>query len=150
MNLGAGAHAPAPPHYGHDRLARTVFPSPVKGAETDNPNDYEQLGYDASSNLTSRRLRDGQVIAYTFDALNRMPVKDLPGAEADVSYDRDDQGRLLSATQNGAALNFTYDALGRTTGQTSGWGPSRAATTLPAAAPASGIRTVSPSTRTTS
>ncbi len=107
---------------GHDRLARTLFPSPTKGAGTSNANDFEQLGYDPASNVTSRRLRDGQVISYTFDALNRTRLKDLPGTEPDVTYEHDNLGRLKSATQNGKTLSFTYDALGRNRSQTSGWG----------------------------
>lgn len=59
-------------HDGHDRLAKTLFPSPTKGAGTSNPADYEQLGYDANGNVTSKRVRDGQSIFYSYDALGRL------------------------------------------------------------------------------
>jgi RHS repeat-associated protein len=98
---------------GFDRLSKTRFPSPTKGAATSSATDYEQLGYDANSNVVSRRLRDGNTIAFTFDNLNRATLKDLPGTEPDVSYGYDNLGRLKSASQTGNALLFTYDALGR-------------------------------------
>jgi RHS repeat-associated protein len=103
---------------GHDRLAKTFYPSTTKGAGTSSTTDYEQLTYDAGSNVTSRRLRDGQSIGFTFDALNRLAAKDLPGSEPDVSYGYDNLGRMTSASQTGNALSFTYDALGRNLTQT--------------------------------
>jgi RHS repeat-associated protein len=98
---------------GHDRLSKTFYPSPTKGAGTSNGADYEQLGYDAAGNVTSRRLRDGASIGYGYDALDRLVSKDLPGSEPDVSYVYDLLGRPTSVSQNGHSLGFTYDALGR-------------------------------------
>ena len=98
---------------GFDRLSQTQYPSATKGSGTSNASDYEQLGYDANSNVTSRRLRDGNSIGFTFDNLNRVTLKDLPGTEPDVSYAYDNLGRLTSASQTGNALSFTYDALSR-------------------------------------
>ncbi|MDQ3520086.1 MAG: polymorphic toxin-type HINT domain-containing protein [Gemmatimonadota bacterium] len=98
---------------GHDRLLKKRFPVATKGANSSSTTDFEQLGYDAGSNVTSRRLRDGQSIAFTFDALNRVTSKDLPGTEPDVSYGYDNLGRLTSANQTGNNLSFTYDALSR-------------------------------------
>lgn len=97
---------------GHDRLWRIRYPS-TNTAGTSSATDYEQLGYDAAGNVTSRRLRDGQVIGYAYDALSHLIQKDLPGAEPDVSYSYDLAGRLISAAQPGLALSFSYDALGR-------------------------------------
>ncbi len=54
---------------GFDRLSQAQYPSSTKGAGASNASDYEQLGYDAASNVTSRRLRDGTSIAFTFDNL---------------------------------------------------------------------------------
>ncbi|WP_161773110.1 RHS repeat domain-containing protein [Sphingomonas sp. RIT328] len=92
---------------GFDRLLTTTYPGGT----------YELLGYDSNSNVTSRRLRDGQTVAYQYDALNRRVYDDNPGAnitEADVSYTYDNFGRLLSAIdQNGWSVNTEYDALGR-------------------------------------
>jgi hypothetical protein len=62
-------------------LLQTQFPSATKGAGASNSADYEQLGYDAGSNVTSFRNRANEPIGFTFDALNRMTLKDLPGSE---------------------------------------------------------------------
>jgi len=112
---------------GHDRVVKTTFPATAKGANATNPADYEQLSYDAGSNVTSRRLRDGQIISLTYDALNRVTFKDLPGSEPDVTYVYGNMGQLRSASQAGHTLDFTYDTLGRTVGQT---GPQGALTYL--------------------
>jgi RHS repeat-associated protein len=98
---------------GFDRLAKTQFPSPTKGAGTSSATDYEQLTYDVAGNVTSRRLRDGASIAYTYDDLNRVTLKNLPGTEPDVSYAYDNLNRPTSATQTSNNLSFTYDALSR-------------------------------------
>jgi len=108
---------------GHDRLVKTRFPSP----STDNASsttDYEQLTLDAAGNVTSRRLRDGTSIGYTYDALNRLTAKDLPSSpwyNLDRAYAYDNLGRLTYADGN-SAFTFAYDALGRLTGETSPWG----------------------------
>lgn len=98
---------------GFDRLSKTQYPSATKGAGTSNANDYEQLTYDANSNVTSRRLRDATSIAFGYDNLDRPTLKNLPGTEPDVSYSYDNLGRITSATQTGNSLSFTWDALGR-------------------------------------
>ncbi len=98
---------------GHDRLVKTEYPSSTKGANTVNSSDYEQLGYDANGNVTSRRLRDGNSIGYGYDNLNRLVSKDLPGSEPDATYAYDLLNRPTSAVQNSQTVGFTYDALGR-------------------------------------
>ena len=98
---------------GFDRLVKTQYPTPSQGAGTSSATDYEQLTYDAASNVTSRRLRDGTSIAYTYDNLNRATFKNLPGIEPDVTYAYDNLGRITSASQTGNGLSFTYDALSR-------------------------------------
>jgi RHS repeat-associated protein len=110
---------------GHDRLSQTFFPSPTKGAGTSNGSDYEQLGYDASGNITSLRLRDGQSIGYGYDALNRLASQDLPNTalyEYDRSFAYGNLGRMVSASDGwGQVLSFGYDALGRNLSQSSNW-----------------------------
>ncbi len=101
---------------GHDRLSQTRFPHPTNN-NTSNSGDYTQLTYDAAGNVTNRRLRDGQTIAYGYDALNRLISKNLPGSEPDATYSYDLVGRLTSAVQNGQNLSFGFDALGRNTSQ---------------------------------
>jgi RHS repeat-associated protein len=98
---------------GFDRLSKTRFPVGTKGANSSSTTDYEQLTYDASSNVTSRRLRDANSIGYTLDNLDRVTLKDLPGSEPDVSYAYDNLGRVTSASQTGNSLTFTWDALSR-------------------------------------
>jgi len=97
---------------GFDRLSKTNYPSPAKGSGTSSMTDYEQLSYDANGNATSRRLRDGTTIGYSYDNLNRLVTKDLPGSELDVTYGYDLSGRPTSAATSAQNLSFTYDALG--------------------------------------
>ena len=96
---------------GLDRLLRTTYPG----------GSYEQLGYDLSSNVVSRRLRDGQTLNYGYDALGRRTLDDNPStgvAEVDAIYAYDNLGNLLRAEdQNGWYAAFEYDALGRATRQ---------------------------------
>jgi RHS repeat-associated protein len=96
---------------GFDRLWTTTYPG----------GSYEQLGYDANGNVVSRRLRDGQMLSYHYDALNRRTYDDNPNtnvAEVDVGYSYDNLGHLLSAGDgNGWTKIFSYDALGRATSQ---------------------------------
>lgn len=103
---------------GFDRLTKTRFPITTKGANSSSTTDYEELTYDAASNVTSRRLRDTQNIGYTSDNLNRPTLKNLPGSEPDVTYGYDNLGRLTLANQTGNNLSFTYDALSRNLTQT--------------------------------
>ncbi|PNQ76357.1 hypothetical protein BA950_07725 [Erythrobacter sp. SAORIC-644] len=95
-----------------DRLSRTLFPHPTT-KNTSNASDFEQLGYDAASNVIARRVRDGQTIGYGYDNLNRLVSKNLPGSEPDASYGYDLMNRLTQAVQNGQTLTFVHDALGR-------------------------------------
>ncbi|MEP3051794.1 MAG: RHS repeat-associated core domain-containing protein [Erythrobacter sp.] len=101
---------------GHDRLSQTRYPSQTSD-NTSSTSDYEQLTYDAAGNVTQRRLRDGQTIAYTYDDLNRLIAKNLPGAEPDATYAYNMVGRMTSAVQGGQTLSFGFDALGRNTTQ---------------------------------
>jgi len=98
---------------GFDRLQKTRMPNTPKGSGTSSVTDYEQLTYDANSNVTNRRLRDAQSIIFTYDKLNRPTLKNLPGGEPDVTYGYDNLGRLTLANQTGNNLSFSYDALGR-------------------------------------
>jgi len=98
---------------GHDRLTKTRFPLPAIGSNSSSTTDYEQLTLDPNGNVTSRRLRDTQVIGYTYDALNRLTAKDLPAAEPDATYAYDLANRMTSATQNSITNAMTWDALGR-------------------------------------
>lgn len=104
---------------GHDRLSQTRYPLPTKGSNGANVYDYEQLSYDANGNITSRRLRDTQTIDYTYDNVNRLIIKNLPGSEFDVTYGYDLLGRVTASNSWDTGsnlqhwLSFTHDALGR-------------------------------------
>lgn len=99
-----------------------------------NPADFEQYDYDANSNRTSLRKRDGRTFTFTYDALNRMTAKVVPdgcapiatGAGAcpqawatrDVYYGYDLLGRQRYArfdSPTGEGVIYEYDALGRLT-----------------------------------
>lgn len=96
----------------HDRLARTSYPVPTKGANASSAIDYEGLSYDAALNVTQRGLRDGQLIGYGYDNRSRLVSKNLPGAEPDAVYAYDLLGRLTTATQNDMVNGFAFNALG--------------------------------------
>jgi RHS repeat-associated protein len=108
---------------GHDRLLNTRYPLQAKGSNASAPTsgataDFEELGYDADGNVTAFRNRAGETIAFAYDALGRMMLKDLPGSEPDSTFAYDLLGGLTSATRNGVTVAFTYDALGRQLTQT--------------------------------
>jgi YD repeat-containing protein len=111
------------------RLATTTYP----GGST------EVLAYDADSNITRRCTRAGQPIAFTWDTLNRLGTKTLPGTAATcgatpagtvVTYAYDRASRLTGVSDNSAALPavampgnttaytiaYAYDATNRPTG----------------------------------
>ncbi|QZP09150.1 RHS repeat-associated core domain-containing protein [Caenibius sp. WL] len=82
--------------------------------------DCEVYTYDNNGNLTSKRTRAGQVIAFTYDDLNRKTQKVRPDAANSVTYAYDLLGRVTSLYQDSAAvqrhpLAYTYDKAGRVT-----------------------------------
>jgi RHS repeat-associated protein len=106
---------------GHDRLIKTRYPVPTVGALASSTSDYEQLTYDANDNVTQHRKRDGQIINFTYDALNRPITKDLPNlvyGEMDQTMAYDLLGRPVTITNvGGDSITYVYDALGRTTSE---------------------------------
>ncbi len=100
---------------GFDRAVKTRYPDGTKGSLTSSTTDFQQATFDANSNITQSRLRDGQLINLTYDRLNRVTLKDLPGTEQDVSYSYDLFNRMTQASQTGNVLGFQYDALSRNT-----------------------------------
>jgi RHS repeat-associated protein len=119
---------------GFDRLQKVEFPNPATSATS--TTDFNQYGYDANSNVTSLRLRDGRTITYAYDALNRPISKIVPdgcapiqvgacppaSATRDVYYGYDLEGHQLYArfdSPTGAdAVLSSWDALGRQTSST--------------------------------
>lgn len=105
---------------GFDRRSRWTFPS-VSNVGQSNASDYEEYSYDSNGNRTLLRKRDGTVLAYTYDALNRVVQKDVPRSASgapgySVFYGYDLRGlqtyaRFGSDTGNGVTNG--YDGLGR-------------------------------------
>jgi RHS repeat-associated protein len=89
--------------------------------------DYERYGYDTNGNRISLRKRDGSVIVFQYDALNRMTAKIVPertsgpqelsaGQTRDVYYSYDLRNLQLSArfdSQSSEGVTNTYDGFGR-------------------------------------
>jgi YD repeat-containing protein len=71
---------------GLDRLSTTTYPD----------SSTETLGYDADSNVLTRKTRKGDTITLTYDTLNRLATKAAP-SEATVTYAYDLAGRLIGA-----------------------------------------------------
>lgn len=117
---------------GFDRLSRTRYPNKTGGGSS--TTDYEELSYDAASNVTDRRLRNGASIGYGYDRLSRLTGKTLPPGTGNPtpSYSYDLVGNMISANNvqssppysNGTA--FEWDALGRKTKETSTYGGTNA------------------------
>jgi len=119
---------------GHDRQEKWIFPSltalapgayddadqtkALNSAGAVNANDYEQYGYDANGNRTSLMKRDGSMLTYEYDALNRMTRKVVPErtglavtATYDVFYDYDLRGLMTNArfiSLSGDGITSTY------------------------------------------
>ena len=94
--------------YGYDGFGRLIykqFSNPSGGGC--NIKDYEYYSYDANSNLTSKTQRDGSVLNYAYDALNRLST------DYSDNYVYDLQGRVTGASTSAYGLALTYDALGR-------------------------------------
>ncbi len=118
---------------GQDRLVKTRFPVLARGAAASSTTDYEEYGYDLNGNRTSFRKRDGSLLTYTFDPLNRMTIKYVPERTApgpqqlsaaqtrDVYYSYDLRNLQTAArfdSFNGEGVTNTYDGFGRLTSTT--------------------------------
>jgi RHS repeat-associated protein len=85
--------------------------------------DCEKFAYDRNGNRATVMKRDGSVIRYAYDALNRKAIKDTPGGTAtDVYYGYDLRGlkkfaRFGSAT-GADSVDNVFDALGQLSSQT--------------------------------
>lgn len=100
---------------GFDRQKRWIFPSKTTTGSV-NTADYEEYDYDANSNRTKLRKRDTQLLLFSYDALNRVSLKDVPGTAKDVTYTYDLRGLQLSAASSDGGTNSTaYDNAGRIT-----------------------------------
>ncbi|MEA3061938.1 MAG: hypothetical protein QOJ94_1719 [Sphingomonadales bacterium] len=113
---------------GHDRQSRWIFPSNTSGYA--NAADYEEYGYDENGNRTSLRKRDGTVLAFQYDALNRMTLKSVPtsatfAAGYSVFYAYDLRGLQTEArfgSLSGPGVSNGYDGFGGQLSSTSTMG----------------------------
>jgi RHS repeat-associated protein len=132
---------------GHDRLAAWRMPGKANGAVSANCNlgtiaevggitgpadakvagdDCEKYSYDRNGNRARLVKRDGSVLAYSYDVLNRMTSKDVDATnmrptlaathKRDVYYGYDLRGLQLFArfdSISGEGLTTAYDGFGR-------------------------------------
>lgn len=106
---------------GFDRKARTLFPDKVT-PNTSSATDFEQYDYDANSNVTAMRNRNGQVIGFAYDDLNRQVARTYPDSADNVNLGYDLVGHLLFANHADASYNvsFAWDHRDRLTSTTAG------------------------------
>ena len=104
---------------GLDRQKRWIFPSKTSPGIADQA-DYEEYGYDSNANRTSLRKRDGGVLDYQYDALNRMSQKTVPASAGgaagySVFYGYDNRGLATHArfgSASGPGVTSAYDGFG--------------------------------------
>jgi RHS repeat-associated protein len=122
---------------GYDRQSRWVFPSATRPASFDdstpanalasagalNESDYESYTYDANGNRLTLRKRDGKIITYDYDFLDRLKSKTYHDADGSanagtrpVYYDYDARGLQTKARFDslaGQGETTVYDGFGR-------------------------------------
>jgi len=133
--IDANGNQAAMTYDGFDRQVQWNFPSLATGGAV-SATDYEAYTYDANGNRLSFRKRDGRVMNYTYDGLNRIIVKTISGtcvsgyacttppsgAVRDVYYSYDVRGHQLAArfdstTGADAAINI-FNGFDRKTSST--------------------------------
>ncbi|MDZ4150765.1 MAG: DUF6531 domain-containing protein, partial [Methylicorpusculum sp.] len=104
---------------GHDRKLKTLYPDKVT-AGASSATDFEQVAYDADSNVTSIRKRNGLSITLGYDNLNRLLSRTYPTAADNISFSYDLLGRKTAANKTGYAIGYVYDNAGRLTSTAAG------------------------------
>ncbi len=90
-----------------------------------NEDDYEGYGYDPNGNRTSRRLRSGETLTSSYDALNRVTFIDNPNSgsalnDLDITNSYDLIGRLTQSIDgNGHYVRYTHSGFGEVTSEES-------------------------------
>lgn len=108
---------------GHDRRVKTRFPVTTKGADQSSTSDYEEVTYDANSNVATFRTRRAETIQLIYDNLDRLITKVVPersGLAAahtrDVYFGYDLFGAMTYArfdSASGEGIANTFNALGQ-------------------------------------
>lgn len=121
-----------------DRQSRWYFPSKAQ-AGVPSSSDYEEYGYDENGNRTTLKKRDGRILTFNYDVLNRVTSKIVPDgcapiqvgsctpstATRDVYFGYDNRGLQLYArfdSSSGEGIATAYDNMGRPTSSTSTMG----------------------------
>ena len=110
----AGGNVTKYSYDGFDCLAETHFPDKeIPGVWSFT--DFERYTYDDNGNMLTKRARDGRTITYTYDNLNRLTQRHVPGARDDglYTFQYDLAGRRTRAVHDEITQGWTYDALGR-------------------------------------
>ena len=99
---------------GLGRLEYTYFPSKTSAGQI-SATDYERYVYDKNGNRTQLRKRDGSLIDYSYDALNRRTADDAPGTTNDVTYGYDLRNlqTAFTFTANSTGITNEFDGFGR-------------------------------------
>lgn len=110
---------------GFDRQTHWTFPSKTTVGAV-NAADFEEYSYDTEGNRISLRKRDGTIINYTYDNLNRVIIKDLDVTnirtslaathKRDVYYGYDNRNLQIFArfdSTSGEGVTNDYDGFGR-------------------------------------
>lgn len=102
---------------GQMRLSQRVYPDRMFPGML-NERDYEAYTYEPNGNLKTERKRNGQVITYSYDAANRVRVKDLSDNthSPDVYFDYYAHGASRYArfgSHSGPGVHHEIDGLGR-------------------------------------
>jgi YD repeat-containing protein len=104
---------------GYDRAWRTRYPLTGTGAGACDNANAESFTLDANGNHLTDTRRDGQVISFTYDALNRPIVKSSPGLRSVYSV-WDLAGRpkgIVFDSATGPGVSYSFDAAGRFTSE---------------------------------
>jgi RHS repeat-associated protein len=99
------------------RLWKRWYPSKTDKGNV-NASDYNEYTYDANGNVLTDRKRNGDVITYTYDTMNRPTFKNLSDNthSPDVAMDYDLRGLLRHSRftdDAGPGIINTYDGFGR-------------------------------------